>query len=201
MTDGKGPLLRDASFAYVVVSHDRYFLENVSNQIVELDHVYPEGYFRTAGTYSEFLGRREEFLAGQARHEEALANKVRREVEWLRRGAKARTGKSTARIQEAGRLVSDLKALQTRTATVSAVDIDFVSTGRKSTKLLVAEKVAKTLGGRPLFAAALGRADGGHRRDAFGTAAGGRQQSRQHEQKHPQRPRSIAAHVPCLPAR
>src|SRR5205807_7487066 len=114
----------------MVVRHDSYFLENVSNQIVELDHVYPEGYFRTSGTYSEFLGRREEFLAGQARHEEALANKVRREVEWLRRGAKARTGKSTARIQETGRLVSDLKNLQARNAPLGTVDIDFVSTGR-----------------------------------------------------------------------
>ena len=145
-------LLQGASFAYVVVSHDRYFLENVTNQVMELDRVYPEGYLRTPGTYSEFLTRREEFLAGQARQEEALANKVRREVEWLRRGAKARTGKSSARIEEAGRLAVDLKALQARNAPAGAVDIDFVSTGRKSTKLLVAEELAKTLGGRPLFA-------------------------------------------------
>jgi ABC transport system ATP-binding/permease protein len=144
-------LLQDAAFAYVVVSHDRYFLENVTNQIMELDRRYPDGYLRTVGSYSEFLTRREEFQAIQARQEESLANKVRREVEWLRRGAKARTGKSTARIQEAGRLVNDLKTLQTRNARVSAVDIDFVSTGRKSTKLLVAENLAKTLGGQPLF--------------------------------------------------
>ncbi|HWY87907.1 MAG TPA: ABC-F family ATP-binding cassette domain-containing protein, partial [Gemmataceae bacterium] len=145
-------LLQAASFAYVVVSHDRYFLENVTNQVMELDRIYPEGYLRTPGTYSEFLTRREEFLAGQARQEEALANKVRREVEWLRRGAKARTGKSSARIEEAGRLAVDLKALQARNAPVSAVDIDFVSTGRKSRKLLVADNLAKRLGGRPLFA-------------------------------------------------
>ena len=58
--------------------------------------------------------------AGQARREEALASKARREVEWLRRGAKARTGKSSARIAEAGRLLSELKAVQTRNAPVSA---------------------------------------------------------------------------------
>ncbi len=143
--------LNDAPFAFVVVSHDRYLLENVTTEIMELDRVYPDGYFRTAGTYTQFLERRAEFLAGQARQEEALANKVRREVEWLRRGAKARTGKSNARIEEAGRLISDLKTLQARTAPVNTVDVDFVSTGRKSRKLLVAENVAKTLGGRPLF--------------------------------------------------
>ncbi len=144
-------LLEDAPFAYVVVSHDRYFLENVTNQVMELDRIYPDGYYRTAGTYTEFLSRREEFLATQARQEVALANKVRREIEWLRRGAKARTGKSNARIQEAGRLIGDLKNLQTRTAPVASVGIDFVATGRKSTKLLHAENLGKTLGGRLLF--------------------------------------------------
>jgi len=145
-------LLQDANFAYVVVSHDRYFLENVTNQVVELDRIYPDGYLRTAGTYIEFLSKREEFLASQARQEENLANKVRREVEWLRRGAKARTGKSSARIQEAGRLQDNLKALQTRNAPITSLDIDFVATGRKSKKLLVAENLGKTLGGRSLFA-------------------------------------------------
>ena len=72
-------------------------------------------------------------------------------MEWLRRGAKARTCKSNERIEEAVRLINDVKAFQTRTALVNTVDVDFVSTGRKSRKLLVAENVAKTLGGRPLF--------------------------------------------------
>jgi ABC transport system ATP-binding/permease protein len=144
-------LLQDAPFAYVVVSHDRYFLENVANQIVELDRVYPDGYFRVNGTYSDFLGKREEFLAGQARRELSLANKVRREVEWLKRGAQARTGKQTARINEANRLIGDLQALKGRNAPAGTVDIDFVATGRKTAKLLAVEKLAKTLGGRPLF--------------------------------------------------
>ena len=145
-------LLQEAAFAYVVVSHDRYFLENVANQMVELDRVYPAGYFRVAGAYSDFLDRRQEFLAGQERQETALANKVRREVEWLRRGAKARTGKSAARTKDALQLIGDLQSLQARTASAGAVDIDFEATGRKSTRLLVAEELAKSLGGRPLFA-------------------------------------------------
>ena len=62
-----------------------------------LDRVYPEGIFRVEGGYSQFLEKKEEFLLAQTSRQEALANKVRREVEWLRRGAKARTGKSQAR--------------------------------------------------------------------------------------------------------
>lgn len=143
-------LLTNAPFAYVVVSHDRYFLENVSNQVIELDRIYPEGYLRFSGAYSDFLSQREEFLEMQARQEATLANKVRREVEWLKRGAKARTGKSTARITEAGRLMSELQELKTRNAPINTVDIDFSSTGRKSKKLLVAKGVTKSLGGKPL---------------------------------------------------
>ncbi len=79
-------LLQNATFAFMVVSHDRYFLENVTNHVMELDRVYAEGYFRVAGAYSDFLGKRADFLAAQARQEEALANKVRREMEWVRRG-------------------------------------------------------------------------------------------------------------------
>ena len=47
---------------------------------------YPGGMFRVEGNYSVFLEKREEYLEAQSRHQEALANKVRREVEWLRRG-------------------------------------------------------------------------------------------------------------------
>ncbi|MCI0456533.1 MAG: ABC-F family ATP-binding cassette domain-containing protein [Gemmataceae bacterium] len=144
-------LLQDASFAYLAVSHDRYFLENVTNQIIELDRVYPAGYFRVDGTYSDFLQRREEFLAGQARREQSLAAKVRREVEWLKRGAKARTGKSSFRKEAAAKLSDELQEVKTRNTPTGTVGIDFAASGRKSTKLLSAEGMTKSMGGRLLF--------------------------------------------------
>ena len=61
-----------------------------------------------------FLDKREEFLSGQAAREKTLANRMRREVEWLRRGPAARTGKSAARIKEAGRLSDELAELKYR---------------------------------------------------------------------------------------
>ena len=144
--------LQNASFAYVVVSHDRYVLENVANQVVELDRIYPAGYIRMTGAYSDFLAQRDEFLAIQMRQEQNLANKVRREVEWLKRGARARTGKSTARITEANRLIGDLGVLKGRNAPIVSAGIDFVASGRKTTKLLAAKNLVKAMGGKPLFA-------------------------------------------------
>src|ERR1039457_7127885 len=94
-------LLSTASFASVVVSHDRYFLDNVVNDMAEIDRVYPEGILRVEGGYSHFLETKEAFLLAQSSRQESLANVVRREVEWLRRGPKARTGKSRARISTA----------------------------------------------------------------------------------------------------
>ena len=144
-------LLASASFSYVVISHDRYLLENATNQIIEFDKVYPEGYLRAEGAFSDFLTKREEFAEMQARQELTLANRVRREVEWLKRGARARTTKSTARTAEAQRLMSELRTLQGRNAASGSVGIDFEATGRKSTKLIKATAISKQLGDRPLF--------------------------------------------------
>ncbi len=136
--------------AYLVVSHDRYFLEHVASRVLELNRCYPGGLFEAEGSYSAFLLRREEFLERQATQQETLANKVRREVEWLRRGAKARTRKASARIRAAGQLIQELAEVRDRMAT-AAVGIDLTASDRRSKKLLVAQGLAKSLGGRPVL--------------------------------------------------
>ena len=142
-------LLAERTRACLVVSHDRYFLEHVATRMLEVNRAYPTGLFETAGRYSEFLTRRDEFLRGQAAYEESLANTVRREIEWLRRGAKARSTKAKGRIKEADRLIEELRDARARAATRSA-DIDFTASGRRSRRLLVARGLAKSLGGRRL---------------------------------------------------
>ena len=134
----------------MVVSHDRYFLDNVVNDMAEINRVYPEGLFRVDGGYSQFLEKKEEFLLAQSSRQESLANKVRREVEWLRRGPKARTGKSRARIDEAGRLMRELSGLEAR-APRGAAQIDFTATDRRTKRLVSVETISKELGGRTLF--------------------------------------------------
>ncbi len=136
--------------ACLVVTHDRYFLENIATHMAELNPAYPQSAFQVKGNYSEFLERREEFFAAQSKRQESLATKVRREVEWLRRGPKARTGKSRARIDAAGRLIDQLADATARGRTARA-KIDFTASDRKTKRLIGAEGVGKTLGGRRLF--------------------------------------------------
>ena len=143
-------LLANSPFASVVVSHDRYFLENVVNDTAEIDRAYPEGIFRVEGNYTEFLERKEQYLLAQTSRQEALANKVRREVEWLRRGPKARTGKSRARSDEAGRLIRELADMESRSVK-GVAQIDFTATDRRTKRLLSAEGISKEVGGRTLF--------------------------------------------------
>jgi ATP-binding cassette subfamily F protein uup len=136
--------------ASVIVSHDRYFLENVCTRIAEVNRIYPDGVFTTSGKYSDFLEKREDYLASQAKEREALANLVRREIEWLRRGAKARTSKSKARIANAGELQVKLAESLDR-ARVSTADIDFTATGRRTKRLVTVERIARQFGEQTLF--------------------------------------------------
>jgi ATP-binding cassette subfamily F protein uup len=144
-------LLHDASFGYVVATHDRAFLRAVANDVIEINRVYPGGYFRSAGSYDLFAERREEFLEAQARQMESVANQVRRETEWLGRKAAARTRKAGYRIEAAGKRRDELAELKYRNAAAGSAGIDFVATGRQTRKLLTATGIAKALGGRPLF--------------------------------------------------
>ena len=136
--------------ACLVVTHDRYFLERVATNMIEVNRVYPGSAFQVKGNYSEFLERREDFLEAQKKQTDALATKVRREIEWLRRGPKARTGKSKARIDSAGRLIDEFSAANARARTGTA-RIDFTASDRKTKRLIEVEAIAKTLGGRKLF--------------------------------------------------
>lgn len=143
-------LLAQAPFASVIVSHDRYFLENIATDMAELSRVYPDGILRVRGNYSTFLEKKEEFLHAQSKRQEALENLVHNEIEWLRRGAKARTRKSKARIGKANELMGDLADLNARTRTATA-QIDFSATERKTKRLIELEDVAYQIEGRTLF--------------------------------------------------
>ena len=144
-------VLAEAAFACVVVSHDRCFLENIATEMVELSQVYPNGLLRVRGNYSTFLEKKEEFLHAQSKRQEALENLVHNEIEWLRRGAKARTRKSKARIGKANELMGELADLDTRTRTATT-QLDFVATDRKTKRLIELEDLTYQIGDRTLFA-------------------------------------------------
>jgi ATP-binding cassette subfamily F protein uup len=142
-------ILEEQARAFLVVSHDRYFLEHVATRMLELNRAFPGGIFTSDGRYSDFLARRDDFLRGQAAYEESLANTVRREIEWLRRGAKARSTKAKGRIKEAGRLIEELEDTRARALKATA-GIDFASSQRRTRRLLVARGVSKSFGNRVL---------------------------------------------------
>jgi ATP-binding cassette subfamily F protein uup len=143
-------LLQNAPFACVVVSHDRYFLENVATEVVELSRLYENGFLRVSGNYSTFLEAKEEYLHAQRKRQESLENMVHTEIEWLRRGPKARTTKSKARIDTAHEMIGELADLNARTRTTSA-RIDFSATDRQTKRLIQLEDLTYAIGNRTLF--------------------------------------------------
>jgi ABC transport system ATP-binding/permease protein len=143
-------LLEQGSFATVIVSHDRYFLENVANEIVELNRIYAEGLLRVRGKFSRFLEERQSYLESQSREQESLRNRVRTEIEWLRRGPKARTTKSKARIDSANVMIRKLADMDSR-AVVNSAGIDFQASDRKTKRLITLENLSYKIGERTLF--------------------------------------------------
>lgn len=144
-------LLGSGTMGFVLVSHDRWFLEKTVNRMIELGRAYPDGYFNASGTYSDFLEKRQDFLQAQVSQQAALESRVRNEVEWLQRGPKARRTKAVSRIEAAGQMMADLAELKARNTAGRVAAIDFTSSDRKTRKLLAASGIAKSQAGRILF--------------------------------------------------
>ncbi|MBF0200595.1 MAG: ABC-F family ATP-binding cassette domain-containing protein [Desulfamplus sp.] len=140
-------ILKTAVFAFVAVSHDRCFLENVCSRIMEVGKCYPGGYLESKGGYIRFMEQREAFLQAQMKKEESLANKMRRETEWLNQGAKARTTKAKYRIDQAYELGRELERVRLRNRFTATVEIDFHGTERKTRLLLTCHNVGKNMPG------------------------------------------------------
>jgi ATP-binding cassette subfamily F protein uup len=141
--------LRTARFAVVVVTHDRYFLENVANDTIELSRTYAEGLLRVRGNYSDFLETREAYMESQMRVQDGLRNRVRTEIEWLRRGPKARATKAKARIDNANVLIGKLAEVDSRLRT-STASISFDATDRETKRLIELENVGVAFEGREI---------------------------------------------------
>ena len=138
--------LAESRFASLIITHDRMFLQRVSNQIIELDRRHKDGLLKVNGDYSAYLEVREQMLAAQQTHETKLRNTLRRETEWMRRGPQARLTKQQARMQAHGVLEEQVSDLKERNQ-VQRVDMDFSDAGRSPKKLIEAKGVSKSYGG------------------------------------------------------
>lgn len=127
----------------LLVTHDRYFLDNVCNEIIELDR----GRLMTfKGNYSYYLEKKSEMMAAQDAAFEKNSNLLRRELEWMRRQPKARTTKSKSRIDAFYDLEEKTKGRQAKSQLELSVNI-----ARQGNKILELDDVFKSFEGKSIL--------------------------------------------------
>ncbi len=130
--------LKKCTKAILMVTHDRYFLDRVANKTIELD----KGKLYTyKGNFSEFLQRKAEREEIEALSERKRQNFLRNELEWVRRGALARSTKQKARL-ERFKKVSEISAPKTQ----ADIEIKNVSS-RLGRKTIIVENISKSFDG------------------------------------------------------
>lgn len=133
--------------SFLIVSHDREFLDRVCNKTMEINPLYKDGFIAFDCSYKDFLVKKESYIQEQLNLQSVMSNKARREVEWLRAGVKARTTKSQARIKEAHQLLDDLSDIKARNrAGQVKVRLEIDTAGKLSKKLLELKKVSVAFG-------------------------------------------------------
>ncbi len=132
--------------ALIVVTHDRYFLDRVATRIVEIDRGKAYTY---EGNYEDFLLAQAERLAIEAEAEYQRASFVRREIDWIRRGPKARTTKAKARIDRFDAAVAAAPTLDDKRA--APLTLKLPSGPRLGGTIVELSNVSRTLGGKLLF--------------------------------------------------
>ncbi len=142
--------VRESPLCVITISHDRAFLNRVTRRTVEVDRRNPGGILSVEGNLDRFFQVKEEYLEAQAAREESLKNVLRREIEWLKRGAKARTTKQKARIDRAEDLKVEVQDLGQKNRQGS-VKLEFESSGRGPKKLLEMKSIGKTYAERTIF--------------------------------------------------
>ncbi|MEO1093415.1 MAG: ABC-F family ATP-binding cassette domain-containing protein [Cyanobacteria bacterium J06638_28] len=128
--------------ALLLITHDRYFLDRVTNRILEVDRGDLQGY---SGNYSYFLEKKAEADTSEVSTQKKHAGVLRRELEWLKRGPKARSTKQKARIQR-------IDEMQDREFKESLGKVDISTVGRRiGKKVIEMEGVTKGYGNRTLI--------------------------------------------------
>lgn len=128
--------------ALLLITHDRYFLDKVTNRILEIDR---GDLFAYAGNYSYYLEKKAEAEESAANTQRKHAGVLRRELEWLKRGPKARSTKQKARIDR----IRDMQAQEFK-QTQGKVDISTV--GRRiGKKVIELTGITKAYGDRTLI--------------------------------------------------
>ncbi len=127
--------------ALLMITHDRYFLDRVTNRILELDRGRLSSY---DGNYSVFLEKKMERIAIEKASEEKRQNLIRKELAWVRRGAKARTTKQKARLQRFDELVNQEGFIENENIEISVMGT------RLGKKIIEIEHLNKSFGDKKI---------------------------------------------------
>ncbi|MFP4024630.1 MAG: ABC-F family ATP-binding cassette domain-containing protein [Thiohalospira sp.] len=130
--------LKDTRSTLLMVTHDRYFLDRVCNEIIEMDN---SQIFQYKGNYSYFIKKRDERLKAQEAQVEKAKNLLRKEEDWMRRMPKARTHKSKFRIEN----YYELKDVAANTRTNDEMQIN-VKSSRMGKKIIHIKNLEKSFG-------------------------------------------------------
>ncbi|MGH9755107.1 MAG: ribosomal protection-like ABC-F family protein [Blastocatellia bacterium] len=133
--------------ALLLVTHDRYFLDRITNHMLEIDRGRVQMFL---GNYGRYLEKKEEQEERQVVEAQRLKQMARRELEWLRRGPKARTTKAKARIDRANELIQQSRQAASEIAGKRSLDIAFESS-RLGGKILGLRGISKSYGGRAII--------------------------------------------------
>jgi ATP-binding cassette ChvD family protein len=136
--------LQDYKGAYVLVTHDRYFLDNVANAMWELTGGHGYGY---KGNYSDYLEAKKTQQLNSKRTDKRMLKRYERELEWIRSTPKARATKNRARVKA----FDELEKQMNERVTEGGVEL-FIPTGPPLSHLVVrAESISKSFGDNELF--------------------------------------------------
>lgn len=142
--------LKAAPFAWLMISHDRYLLSTAAKRIIDLDPSLEGGILDSDCSYQEHLTRKDAYLESRMQYQQSLANKVRREDAWLKRGPKARGTKAKYRIDAAHKLKDELSQVK-QSAQKYKSDIEFSASGRKTKKLIEIKNLSFAYENKPII--------------------------------------------------
>lgn len=135
--------LKDYSGTIVAITHDRYFLDNVAEWILELDRGYGYPY---QGNYTEWLEQKNKRLEQEQKQEEAFAKALKQELEWVRKNQKGQQAKSKSRLERFEEMNS--REFQQRNETAEI----YIPPGpRLGNKVIEVNNISKSFDGRLLY--------------------------------------------------
>ena len=144
MTEWLENYLKTTSTTLLMVTHDRYFLDNVCDNIIEIDN---NNIYTYSGNYSYYLNKRDERLANLAANIDKAANLLRKESEWISRMPKARGGKAKYRIDS----FYKLKEVASQRIDNKKVDFTVGTVNRLGNKILEIKNLCKSFGDKVLI--------------------------------------------------